>query len=60
MTNEQQSALEVNDFCSSVPEKYFAYVNLSNNTITTWQINSPENLTASQLLFWLKASYLAR
>jgi hypothetical protein len=36
VTNEERSALEVFEFCSNPPDKYFLYVNQDNKAATTW------------------------
>jgi hypothetical protein len=36
VTNEERSSLEVFDFVSNPPDKYFLYINEDNRTATTW------------------------
>lgn len=36
VTNEERSALEVFEFVSNPPEKYFLYIDEKNHTATTW------------------------
>lgn len=36
VTNEERSALEVYDFCTTPPDRYFLYVNREKRTATTW------------------------
>jgi hypothetical protein len=36
VTNDERSALEVFDFITNPPEKYFLYINEANRTATTW------------------------
>jgi hypothetical protein len=36
MTNDERSALEVFEFCTNPPDKYFLYINEKNHTATTW------------------------
>jgi hypothetical protein len=36
VTNDERSALEVFDFVTNPPDKYFLYVNETNRTATTW------------------------
>jgi hypothetical protein len=36
VTNEERSALEVFEFVTNPPDKYFLYINEANRTATTW------------------------
>jgi hypothetical protein len=36
VTNDERSALEVFEFCTNPPEKYFLYISDANRTATTW------------------------
>ena len=36
VTNEERSALEVFEFCTNPPEKYFLYINREKQSATTW------------------------
>jgi hypothetical protein len=36
VTNDERSALEVFEFCSNPPAKYFLYISEENSTATTW------------------------
>jgi hypothetical protein len=36
VTNEERSALEVFEFCSNPPTKYFLYISETKRTATTW------------------------
>jgi hypothetical protein len=36
VSNDERSALEVFEFCSNPPDKYFLYINETQRTATTW------------------------
>ena len=36
VTNEERSALEVFEFCTNPPDKYFLYINRDKQSATTW------------------------
>jgi hypothetical protein len=36
VTNDERSALEIFEFCSNPPDKYFLYINEDKHTATTW------------------------
>ena len=36
VTNEERSALEVFEFCTNPPDKYFLYINREKQSATTW------------------------
>jgi hypothetical protein len=36
ITNEERSAIEVYEFCTTPPEKYFLYINAEKKLATTW------------------------
>src|ERR1700756_4878935 len=36
VSNDERSALEVFEFCTNPPDRYFLYINEKNSTATTW------------------------
>jgi len=45
VSNEERSALEVFDFVTNPPDKYFLYINEKNATATTWTGNVLGNVS---------------
>jgi hypothetical protein len=60
VTNAERSALEVFEFCTNPPDKYFLYINREKQTAATWTGDLLGHVSFGRALAWSYSLLTAR